>query len=88
MKRGVSLEVTRAAKQRAAQVFAAILGEEVSVGITRLDDDGFGLKVNLTAEPDSSVSLPDEVQGVSVQMEVVGPIKKRVDEAAKKKTNL
>ena len=77
MKKGVSLKSARAAKQRAAQVFAPLVGEEVAVGITHLDDDGFALKINLTSEPSQDVKLPDEIEGVPVQVEVVGKIRKR-----------
>ena len=77
MKHGVSLEAARAAKQRAAEVFGPLVGDEVAVGITRLDDEGFCLKVNLTSEPGRGVTLPDEVEGVPVQVEVVGRIRKR-----------
>ena len=77
MKKGVSLESARAAKQRAAQVFVPLVGEEVTVGITRLGEDSFALKVNLTSEPGRDVELPDEIEGVPVQVEVVGKIRKR-----------
>jgi hypothetical protein len=77
MKKGVSLESARAAKQFAAETFAPLVGEEVAVGITRVDDEGFGLKVNLTSEPGLDVQLPDEVAGVPVLVEVVGRIRKR-----------
>ena len=77
MKKGVSLESARAAKQRAAQVFVPLVGEEVAIGITHLGDDAFGLKVNLTSEPGQDVELPDEVEGVPVRVEVVGKIRKR-----------
>ncbi len=77
MKKGVSLESARAAKRRAAQVFVPLVGEEVAVGITRLDNDCFCLKINLTSAPDPDVELPDEVEGVPVQVEVVGKIRKR-----------
>ncbi len=77
MKKGVSLKSAQAAKRRAAQVFVPLVGEEVAVGITRLDDDCFCLKINLTSEPDKDVELPDEVEGVPVQVEFVGKIRKR-----------
>ncbi len=77
MRTGVSLKSARAAKQRAAQVFVPLVGEEVAVGITCLGDDRYALKVNLTSEPDKDVELPDEVEGVPVQVEVVGKIRKR-----------
>ena len=77
MKRGATIESARAAKQAAARIFGPLVGEEVAVGITRLADDGFCLKVNLTSEPAKGVELPDEVEGVPVQVEVVGRIRKR-----------
>ena len=77
MRRGVSLETARAAKPRAAEVFVPLVGEEVAVGITRLAEGGFGLKVNLTSEPAGNIQLPDDVEGVPVQVEVVGKIYKR-----------
>ncbi|MCH8830352.1 MAG: hypothetical protein IID45_12315 [Planctomycetes bacterium] len=77
MKEGVSLKSVRAVKERVAQVFVPLVGEEVAVGITRLGDDSFALKVNLTSEPSPDIELPDEVEGVPVQVEVVGKIRKR-----------
>ena len=77
MKQGVSLESARAVKKRAAQVFVPLVGEDVAVGITRLDEDCFALKINLTSEPGPDVELPDEIEGVPVQVEVVGKIRKR-----------
>ena len=47
---------------------------EVSgVGVARLGD-GYGVKVNLTTPCDG---VPDEVEGVPVVAEVVGPVRKR-----------
>jgi hypothetical protein len=77
MRKGVALQTAQAAKPRASQQFATLVGEEVAVGIVRLGDEGFGLKVNLTAEPPETVTLPDEVEGVPVEVEVVGKIRKR-----------
>jgi hypothetical protein len=47
------------------------------VGVTRTPD-GFGVKVNLSREPNADLEIPDEVDGVSVEVEVVGEIRKRV----------
>lgn len=77
MKKGVSLDAARAAKQPAAELFTPLVGEEVAVGIMRADDNGFGLKINLTSPPHEGLALPDEVLGVPVQVEVVGKIRKR-----------
>ena len=77
MKVGVSLESARAAKPAVVKVFTPLVGEDVSVGIMRIGDEQFGLKVNLTTQPDASVELPDEVEGVPVAVEVVGTMSKR-----------
>jgi hypothetical protein len=71
-----SLKDAQSAKARAAKVFGELVGE-VAVGIVRLDNDKFGLKVNLTDEPAKGVSLPEEIEGVPVTVEVVGRIRKR-----------
>jgi hypothetical protein len=70
-----TLEAARAAKQQALRVFEP-LASVVGVGITRVDG-GYGLKVNLQQQPGTGVSLPSEVNGVPIRIEVVGPIKKR-----------
>jgi hypothetical protein len=71
-----SLKDAQAAKGVATKVFHGLVGE-VAVGIMRLNDDYFGLKVNLTDEPPADVSLPKEIDGVPVKIEVVGRIRKR-----------
>lgn len=68
-----TLEEARAAKPRATDVFRS-LAPVVGVGITRIGE-GYGLKVNLSEAP--KVSLPNEVAGVPVQVEVVGTIRKQ-----------
>ncbi len=70
-----SLEHVRAAKGEAAEVFGK-LASVVGIGITKINDS-YALKVNLDSEPPAEVTLPTEVSGVPVQVEVVGPIKKR-----------
>lgn len=77
MKQGVSLETARAAKPNAARIFDSLVGDSVAVGITRIGNAGFGLKVNLTSEPPAGAHLPDEVDGVPVQVTVVCKIRKR-----------
>ncbi len=71
-----SLKDVRAAKTEAAQVFAALVGE-VAVGVMRLADDSYGLKVNLTSQPNKKVVLPSNIAGVPVMVEVVGKVRKR-----------
>jgi hypothetical protein len=71
-----TLDEARAAKDDCLRVFGELAGD-VAVGITRLDHDSYGLKVNLTNPPNEGVSLPSQVHGVPVQVEVVGRIRKR-----------
>jgi hypothetical protein len=71
-----TLKDAQAAKAQAAQVFRELVGE-VAVGITKLADDQFALKVNLTEQPRPGVNLPQEIQGVPVKVEVVGRIRKQ-----------
>ena len=68
-----TLDEARAAKAEAESVFSA-LASVVGVGITRVGE-GYGLKINLLEE--SKMTLPEEVAGVPIQVEVVGPIVKR-----------
>jgi hypothetical protein len=71
----ITLEQARAAKSAAASLFTKI-GKVVGVGITRIGS-GYGVKVNLSATPRAVGSVPDEVDGVPIQVEVVGDIRKR-----------
>ncbi len=68
-----TLDEARAAKAAAADVFSP-LAPVVGVGITRIGE-GYGLKINLREQ--ARGPLPTEVAGVPVQVEVVGPIRKR-----------
>lgn len=68
-------EAARAAKDRARRLCSR-KAEVVGVGITRIGDR-YGVKVNLAAEPAAGVRLPEEVDGVPLKVEVVGPIRKR-----------
>ncbi len=70
----VSLDDVRAAKPHAFAVFSR-LADVVGVGIISCES-GYGLKVNLRGLPETSVELPTEIDGVSVQVEVVGSIRK------------
>lgn len=47
------------------------------MGIMKMENDQFGLKVNLTEQPAKGISLPVEIQGVPVKVEVIGRIRKR-----------
>ena len=70
-----SLERARAVKQRALEVFSK-LGDVVGVGLTRIGDE-YGIKVNLGSAVKDESTLPSEVDGVPVKVEVVGAIRKR-----------
>lgn len=76
MTKEVSLEAARAAKESASKICSSLVGDEFAIGITRLADNHFGLKVNLPNEPDSEIQFPEEVDGVPLQVEVVGKIRK------------
>ncbi len=73
--KGATLEAARAAKERAGEAFEAI-GEVVGVGIVSVDD-GYGVKVNLARPLDPGASVPAEIEGVPIRIEVVGKITKR-----------
>jgi hypothetical protein len=75
MSKGRPIEQVRAAKPKAAQIFSK-LAHVNGVGITRVDE-GYGLKVNLSALPEQSDLLPTEVDGIPVAVQVIGPIVKR-----------
>ena len=67
-----TLKQARAAKARAATVLAAL--PVAGIGITRVGA-GYGLKVNL--ESAATGEVPATVDGVPVQVEVVGKVRKR-----------
>jgi hypothetical protein len=70
-----TLDRARAAKARAHEVFSK-LADVVGVGITTIGSE-YGLKVNLSSPPLSSKTLPSEVDGVPVRVEVVGELRKQ-----------
>jgi hypothetical protein len=76
MNQGVSLEEAQRAKTKALQVFNDLVGQ-AAVGISKVGKTKFGLKVNLSESPDEQLSLPHEIDGVPVTIEVVGTIRKR-----------
>lgn len=75
MSDGATLDRARAAKPRALELFGRI-ANVVGVGVTRVGD-GYGVKVNLGAEPAPDAAMPGDVDGVPVRVEVVGVIRKR-----------
>ena len=75
MSEGTDIARARAAKAAALAKFAS-LAEVNGVGITRVGQ-GYGLKVNLAAQPAAGTELPAEIDGVPVVVEFVGRITKR-----------
>jgi len=65
-----SLEQARAAKVRAKEVFPRLV-DVAGIGITRLDQ-GYAVKVNLERQPSPEVSLPGELDGVPIHIEITG----------------
>lgn len=76
MNNGQPLAQARAAKPKALAVFQNLLGD-VAVGITAVGGGLYGLKINLTSAPTKGLALPQQIDGVPVQVEVVGRIRKR-----------
>jgi hypothetical protein len=72
---GCTLDQVRAVKSEAQSAFGR-LAPVVGIGITRFGK-GYGLKVNLERAPDTQVTLPEEINGVPVRIEVIGAIRKR-----------
>lgn len=72
---GCSLEAARAAKSKLARKLSR-LAQVNGVGITRVGT-GYGIKINLVAQPPAGVAIPEEIDGVPVVLEVVGRISMR-----------
>jgi hypothetical protein len=73
--KGTSLSQARAAKVKAVRLFGKhplVNG----VGLARVAD-GYALKVNFLKSPDQGKTLPKEIDGVPILIDVVGPIAKR-----------
>jgi len=69
---GVSLEQARKAKDALARTLAGTRGL-VGLGITKIGDD-YAVKVNFSAQPDEPI--PAALQGVPVQVAIVGKVRK------------
>jgi hypothetical protein len=72
---GSTIEKVRAAKPLAAQLFGKS-GALVGIGITR-HGSGYGLKVNLSKSLERPGDVPEQINGVPVHVDVVGPIRKQ-----------
>jgi hypothetical protein len=71
----ISLEQARAAKKTALRRFKRLDGV-TGVGITRVND-GYAVKLNLSGPVDPAVSLPADIDGVPLRVEVTGTIRPR-----------
>jgi hypothetical protein len=71
----ISLDQARNAKPLAKKLFSRV-ADVNGVGITQVKQ-GYAVKVNLSSPPAKGVVLPSEVDGVPIQVEVVGTIAKR-----------
>jgi hypothetical protein len=69
-----TLDQARAAKPQVRAAFEQ-LGMVVGVGITRVGS-GYAVKVNLQSKLPDQVAIPETIEGVPVQVEVVGPLHK------------
>jgi hypothetical protein len=67
-----TLEQARAAKEKAKRLFTSNVG----VGITKVND-GYAVKVNLQEPLVDKENIPTAIDGVPVQFEVVGEIRKQ-----------
>jgi hypothetical protein len=70
----VSLERARQAKAEVLRRFGDMAGL-VGVGITKIGGE-YAVKVNLARRSTRAKSLPDDIDGVAVQVEVVGQPRK------------
>jgi hypothetical protein len=70
-----TFEQARAAKRKALELCAQC-SLDAAVGITRLGA-GYGLKLNFERPPVAQMLLPESIDGVPAQIEVVGPVRKR-----------
>jgi len=70
----VSLDRARAAKSKVSDLFRG--RDIVGVGITKIDDD-YAVRVNLRQPIEPDTSVPEAIDGVPVQVEVVGEIRKQ-----------
>ena len=75
MSRVGTLEEARAAKRLVAQSLAGRDGV-LGIGITRVGG-GYAVRVNLSRQPAAVESIPTEVAGVPVRIEIVGEIRKQ-----------
>ncbi len=70
---GVSYKEAEQAQDHAEAIFDKY-ASVVSIGVTQ-DADGFALRIGLENEPSDRNDLPTEVDGVPVEIDIVGTIR-------------
>lgn len=80
-----TLTEVRAAKQQAWEIFGRV-AKVSGVGIRRHTNGDYVLKVNLTRRPSGDQQLPDNILGVPVEVDIVGPARSQPVPRAKKPT--
>jgi len=65
----LQLEIARGAKEKAKAVFSRF-GTVNGIGLARVGQ-GYAVKVNFESEPTDSASMPDEIEGVPVVVQVI-----------------
>lgn len=70
-----SIQLARSAKQRALELLGDLPGL-VGIGLCKVGD-GYGLKVNLEAAPPRRARVPKSIDGVPVNVQVVGRLRPR-----------
>ena len=71
----ITIEKARATRQAALEVYSK-LGSVVGVGLIKCES-GFGIKVNLANPLSASQSAPSQIDGVNIEVAVVGEITKQ-----------
>lgn len=71
----ITIEKARAVKKAAFDLFTK-LGPVVGVGVMKCES-GFGIKVNLAEPLSPNHAPPKHIEGVSIEVAVVGEIKKQ-----------
>jgi hypothetical protein len=70
------LDAARDAKERAKTIFSRY-GTVNGIGLTRVGER-YAVKVNFESEPHDQASMPRDIEGVPVVVQVIGPLHKQV----------
>ena len=69
------LDAAREAKEKAKTIFSRH-GTVNGIGLTRMGER-YAVKVNFESEPRDPASMPREIEGVPVVVQVIGPLHKQ-----------